>query len=126
MFLGIGLSSYMHLSLALALFAVYLCLTVNVGTNAHLKGEFKLTYAKLGPTEFRIIAMILIAVLYFVKPLQTFSVTCDVFGKSIALGSIDLAGIVILAILVVIYLVTIINDAKGYAKIDPMPKREGE
>lgn len=126
MFLGIGLSSYMYLSLALALFAVYLCLTVNVGTNAHLKGEFKLTYAKLGPTEFRIIAMALIAVLYFVKPLQTFSVTLDVFGKSISLGSIDLAGIVILAILVVIYLVTIINDAKGYAKIDPMPKREGE
>lgn len=126
MFLGIGLSSYMHLSLALALFAVYLCLTVNVGTNAHLKGEFKLTYAKLGPTEFRIIAMILIAVLYFVKPLQTFSVTWDIFGKSVAMGAIDLAGIVILAILVVIYLVTIINDAKGYAKIDPMPKREGE
>lgn len=126
MFLGIGLSPYMHLSLALAIFAIYLCLTVNVSTNAHLKGEFRLTYAKLGPTEFRIIAMIIIAILYFAKPLQTFSVTWDVFGKSIAMSAIDLAGIVILAILIVIYLVTIINDAKGYAKIDPMPKREGE
>lgn len=122
MFVGVGLSSFMHLSLAIALFAVYLCLTVNVSTNAHLKGEFKLTYAKLGPTEFRIIAMILIAVLYFVKPLQTFSVTWTVLGKSIDMGAIDLAGIVILAILIVIYLITIINDAKGYAKIDPMPK----
>ena len=126
MFIGLGLSPYMHMSLALAIFAVYLCLTVNVSIDAHLKSEFKLTYAKLGPTEFRIIAMILIAVFYFVKPLQTWATTWKVFGETFRMGTLDIVGVIILAILIVIYFVTIIQDARGYAKIDPMPKREDE
>jgi archaetidylinositol phosphate synthase len=126
MFIGIGLSPYMHMTLALAIFVVYLCLTVNVSIDAHLKSEFKLTYAKLGPTEFRLIAMILIAIFYFVKPLQTFGCDLRLGGSVYRLGSLDIVGIVILVILVIIYLVTIIGDARSYAKIDPMPKREDE
>ena len=48
------------------------------------------------------------------------------FGKEIELHSLDVAGIVILAILLVIYFVTIISDAKGYAKMDPMPKNNDD
>ena len=48
----------------------------------------------------------------------------SIFGKDIDLMALDVAGLVILALLVIIYLVTIISDAKGYAKMDPMPKRD--
>ncbi len=124
MFVGLGLSCLMRLDLALMIFVVYLCLTVNVSVNAHLKSEFRLTYAKLGPTEFRVIAIILTSLFIFIKPLRDFSASISVLGNKVELHSLDVAGIVILAILVIIYAVTIINDAKGYAKMDPMPKSD--
>lgn len=124
MFIGLGLSYLMRLDLALMIFVVYLCLTVNVSVNAHLKREFRLTYAKLGPTEFRVIAIILTSLFIFIEPLREFSTVVSIFGKDIDLRALDVAGLVILALLVIIYLVTIISDAKGYAKMDPMPKRE--
>ena len=124
MFIGLGLSYLMRLDLALMIFVVYLCLTVNVSVNAHLKSEFRLTYAKLGPTEFRVIAIILTSLFIFIKPLREFSTAVRIFGKDIDLMALDVAGLVILVLLVIIYLVTIISDAKGYAKMDPMPKRD--
>ena len=62
-FIGLGVSTLIHFELSMLLFIVYLMLTVNVSINAHLKKEFKLTYAKLGPTEFRVVA-ILVNTLY--------------------------------------------------------------
>ncbi len=124
MFVGLGLSGLMRLDLALMIFVVYLFLTVNVSVNAHLKSEFRLTYVKLGPTEFRVIAVILTSLFIFIKPLREFSSSFCLFGKELELRALDIAGLVILALLVVIYLVTIINDAKGYSKMDPMPKRD--
>ena len=54
MFIGAGLSQLVRLDLTLFAYIIYLFLTINVSINAHLKGEFKLTYAKMGPTEFRL------------------------------------------------------------------------
>lgn len=124
MFLGVGLSCLMRLDLALMIFAVYLCLTVNVSVNAHLKSEFKLTYAKLGPTEFRVIAILLTSLFIFIEPLRNFTAAVTVFGNELELKALDVAGIVILAALIIIYLVTVIKDAMWYAKMDPMPERE--
>ena len=124
MFIGIGLSSLMRMDLSLMLFILYLCLTLNVSINAHLKSEFKLTYGKLGPTEFRVIACILIIILIFVKPLREFHTSIDIFNKHIKLGALDIAGLVILAVLAIIYINTVITDAKGYAKSDPLPQKK--
>ncbi len=126
MFVGIGLSPLMRLDLALAIFVLYLCLTVNVSVNAHLKSEFKLTYAKLGPTEFRVIAIILTSLFILAAPLREFSCSLNIQGCALELRSLDIAGLVILAALLVIYLVTIIKDAKEYARLDPMPERKKE
>ena len=126
MFVGVGLSCLMRLDIALMIFAVYLCLTVNVSVNAHLKSEFRLTYAKLGPTEFRVIAIILTSLFIFIEPLRNYSKSVCLFGNEIELKSLDIAGIVILIALVIIYFVTIIKDARWYAKMDPMPKREDD
>ena len=122
MFLGAGLSPFLRLDLACILLVIYLMLTLNVSMNAHLKGEFRLTYAKLGPTEFRLICIIANAVLVFVKPLRTWVLELPVFSSTVELHALDLIGIVILLALVVIYLMTIWQDARYYARIDPKHK----
>ncbi len=124
MFLGVGLSPLIRLDLALLILVVYLCLTVNVSVNAHLKSEFKLTYIKLGPTEFRILACLLILALIFIPGIRTFRTGFLLFGNEFVLRSLDIAGLAILLLLSAIYLVTVIVDACGYARMDPMPRRD--
>lgn len=126
MFIGIGLSPFMNLYIALAMLVIYLQLTLNVSMNAHLKAEFKLTYAGLGPTEFRIIAILLNTLLLFLKPWQEFERVFTLFGKTIYIHALDYPGLVVLAILALIYVVTIWKDAHYYARIDPMPRHEDE
>lgn len=124
MFLGAGISGIMHIELALMLLVVYLLLTVNVSVNAHLKQEFKLTYAKLGPTEFRIIIIVVNTVLMYVKPIREFSREITLFGHQLTFGAMDFVGGFILCVLILIYIVTVFKDAAGYAGIDPMPEDE--
>lgn len=124
MFIGVGLSYLMRMDIALLIFIAYLCLTLNVSINAHLKSEFKLTYGKLGPTEFRVIACILIMLIIFLPGLREFHTTVKVLGHNLAMGPLDIPGLVIFIVLMFIYICTVISDAKGYAKIDPLPKRE--
>ena len=126
MFLGLGLSYLMRLDIALMIFIVYLFLTVNVSVNAHLKSEFKLTYGKLGPTEFRVIACLLIMCIIFFPCIREFRTSMRFLGRDVALTALDIAGLVILAVLTLIYLVTIFQDARGYAKADPLPERREE
>lgn len=126
MFVGIGLSPFLNLYTALAMLVVYLQLTLNVSMNAHLKAEFKLTYAGLGPTEFRLVAILLNTLLIFIKPWQQFEQVWNVFGKTIFLHALDYPGFVILAVLCLVYVVTIWKDARYYARIDPMPKRNDD
>ena len=124
MFLGIGLSPFLNLYSAMAMLIVYLQLTLNVSMNAHLKSEFKLTYAGLGPTEFRIVVMILNTLLIFIEPWRQFERVFVILGKTVYAHALDCPGLVILAILLIIYFVTISQDLRYYAKIDPLPKRK--
>lgn len=121
MFMGAGLSPFMRFDLTCVLLVVYLMLTLNVSMNAHLKGEFRLTYAKLGPTELRIICIIACLLLIGVKPLRTFATTVPV-AEGFTMAILDVIGAVILAALLIIYFVTISQDARYYSKIDPKHK----
>ena len=126
MFIGVGLSSLMRLDIALLIFIAYLCLTLNVSINAHLKSEFKLTYGKLGPTEFRLIACILIALIIFLPSLREFHTTITLLGRKLFIGPLDYPGIVIAVVLLAFYIITVISDARGYSKSDPLPRREND
>lgn len=120
MFVCIGFSALMsHPGIAIAALILYLLLSMNVNVNAHLKGEFKLTYLKLGPTEFRIIMVIINTLLVLIKPLSELSLETTIFAHPLTLSLFDIAGAVIVLILLFIYLTTIYHDAKYYAKIDP-------
>ena len=120
-FIGIGLSGLMHFELALLILAMYFMLTINVSINAHLKKEFRLTYAKLGPTEFRILAIIANTVLVLAPMLAHFTCVFYLFGKRMTFMSLDILGILVFIVLSLIYLGTIAKDARDYAKMDPMP-----
>ena len=47
----------------------------------------------------------------------------SILGHNMVFTAFDLAGIIIIAILAAIYFVTILNDARAYAKIDPLIKK---
>lgn len=119
-FLGLSLSGLICFDLSLFILIVYMMLTLNVSINAHLKKEFKLTYAKLGPTEFRVLAIIFNTVCIYCPAISDSVMEISMFGKDIVLGSLDIAGVFVLLVLIIMYIVTVLNDIKDYDKIDPM------
>ena len=122
-FVGVGLSGLMRLEIALLALVMYLLMTINVSINAHLKKEFKLTYASMGPTEFRIIMIIINTLFATISPLREFSHSFMIFGSEITFKALDYIGVAIVIILAIMHLTTVRNDIKGYAEIDPMPER---
>lgn len=103
MFIGIGLSSFLDIRITMAGLIIYFLLTINVSINAHLKGEFRLTYAKMGPTEFRIIMIIINTLIIYWEALRE---------------RMNIIGLTLIGLLFIIYVSTLITDAKGYAKMD--------
>lgn len=124
MFMGAGLSPFMRFDLACVLLVFYLMLTLNVSMNAHLKGEFRLTYVKLGPTEFRLICVVACMLLMWVPGIRECSFELPWLGGILSIGILDVIGAVILLALVIIYVVTILQDARYYAKIDPKQRHD--
>lgn len=120
---GMGLSAYMHFWVGLLLFVVYLGLEVYVMICAHLKNEFKLTYGLFGPTELRVLMIIINTIWFFVEPLHTYRLPVTVGPLQGELLSMDVAGIIVFAILCVVYFGSLISDGKYFAKIDPLVKK---
>ena len=114
MFFGAGMAPFFDMRLTVAAFVLYLVLTLNVSMNAHLRSEFKLTYLKLGPTEFRLIIAI-----------ANTMMLC--FGERILSSIVPncFIGFVVL-MLCIIYVITVISDIKYYSAIDPLPKDDNE
>ncbi|MBQ9863789.1 MAG: CDP-alcohol phosphatidyltransferase family protein [Bacteroidales bacterium] len=119
MFIGAGLSPLVNLNLALAVFILYLFMTINVSINAHLKSEFRLTYAKLGPTEFRILIFLANTILIAFPRLVTLRVSLC----SCSLTLLDLLASILAILLAIIYITVVIGDAHKYAVADPKKPR---
>ena len=124
MFIGAGLSPFLHLDLALLAYAIYLVLTINVSINAHLNGEFRLTYFKLGPTEFRIIVIVANTLLISIPALAAIANTHTLFGLTVTMHILDYVAAFIILAMALIYIVTTISDARKYAAIDPKKPRQ--
>ncbi len=56
---GIGLSPFVELEVALLLVVAYLALSINVYLETAVFGVFRLAYGRIGPTEARIILIVL-------------------------------------------------------------------
>ena len=124
MFMSAGLSALLRLDIALLVFIAYLMLTLNVTINTHLKGEFRLTYAKLGPTEFRLIMIIVNTLLIYTRPLREFSTIWNIGSCSLTMSGLDIIALGIFALLLIIYVVTVFGDLRDYARRYPLPERK--
>ena len=123
-FIGAGFSILIDIRVAMILLVLYLILTINVSINAHLKNEFKLTYGGLGPTELRIIAVIISLVFLYVKPLREFSCSFTLMGYEVTLMTLDIVALVIAVVILIMYLTSLVKDAREFSIIDPPKKKE--
>ena len=125
-FVGLGLSTLVHLSLALLAFIMYLALTVYVSINAHLKTEFRLTYGMMGPTEFRLIIIVICLLFMYVPFFTSYHGSLQILGKTVTYGVFDIIGIGICLTLMTMYLTYFIKDAIWFAKRDPLKSNDDE
>jgi phosphatidylglycerophosphate synthase len=57
-FLGIGFSGYVRMDIALVALVGYLLVSLYTALSIYVTGQFKISYAYLGPTEIRLIAIL--------------------------------------------------------------------
>ncbi len=62
--IGLGLSPYVRLDIALFLVLVYLTLSINVYLESAVFGIFKIGYSRVGPTEARLVLILATVVLW--------------------------------------------------------------
>ncbi len=64
-FCGLGLTSYVSFSVASMALVGYLVMCIVTYLRTSVSGEFKISYGRLGPTESRVIAVLLNIAMYF-------------------------------------------------------------
>jgi phosphatidylglycerophosphate synthase len=79
-FLGLGLTHYIRFEVACLTLIAYLLLSVLVYVRTCVVGEFKISYGKLGPTEIRVLAILLNTVMYFAGR-RTIVLTSEFAGR---------------------------------------------
>jgi archaetidylinositol phosphate synthase len=90
-FIGAGLSGFVRFEIAALALVGYMLLSVHVFITTYVTGEFRISYAKLGPTEGRIIAIAINTLVMFIgKPVM------ELLGYSLTV--FDLFGILIIVI----------------------------
>lgn len=80
-FVGLGLTPYVSFNVACLTLVAYLLLSVLVFVSTAVIGEFKISYGKLGPTEVRVLAILLNTWMYFGGE-RAFLVSAGVFGEA--------------------------------------------
>lgn len=111
-FVGLGLSAYVRLDIAMLACIGYLLMTVLTYINTIVGGEFKISYGKVGPTELRIIAVIVNIIIFFCgNPLLRLPF-CTI-------SAFDLAVLAITVALFITFIVSSIKDAARWSIIDP-------
>jgi phosphatidylglycerophosphate synthase len=65
MFLGLGFSPYVRLDVACLALVGYLSMTILAYINTIVTGKFQISYAKIGPTEMRVLAVLINISLFF-------------------------------------------------------------
>ena len=112
--IGIGLSPVMQMEVALLILAGYLCLSIYTYVSTIIINEFRLTYGKLGPTEVRLL-LIIVNTLYMYTSWGGLQYT--VYGIRITL--FDGIGCLVAFILFLLYILQLIKDLRTLSKKDP-------
>ncbi len=117
MCIGAGLSPIFSLSVALFVLVGYLALSIFTYVTTIVNNEMRLTYGALGPTEFRLI-IIIINIIVMYTPFRFYAY--DICGEEMRL--FDIIGGAIAIILGIIWFCQFFSDRARLAKLDPLPE----
>lgn len=124
MFIGVGCSPMMNMSFAMLALVAYFMISIYVYIDCHLKGEMRLTYGGLGPTEFRVLLLLVNIAYMYIPWLSQWKQHVTLFHNDFALGIFDYFAVAVSALIFAFYLIGFFKDAKYYARIDPIKKQK--
>ena len=114
-FLGLGFSPYVRLDIATLALVGYLLMSIVAYVHAFVTGTFRISYARIGPTEMRVIAILInLAVFLFGNPGFT------LLQRTITL--FDAAVMIIAIALMVAFAVTSLRYASSLIGVDSSPE----
>lgn len=122
MLVGIGLSSLVDFRLAMLVLVFYLLLSIYVYISTYLKAEFRLTFAKMGPTELRLIVLIINTLFIYCPSLREFALDINFRQNLYRLHALDVAAIIIAGLLAIMFIFLFVKDALDYAKQEKIKK----
>ncbi|MDZ4204329.1 MAG: CDP-alcohol phosphatidyltransferase family protein [Bacteroidales bacterium] len=112
--IGAGVSPFISFSVALLVLVGYFLLCIFTYINTYLNGTCKISYSGFGPTELRLV-IILINSLLFILP----SENPPVVIQGITLKFFDLFALVVALALMILYFYYFFAEKKKYEKTDP-------
>lgn len=124
MFIGVGASPLVNMSFAMLALVAYFMLSVYVYIDCHLKGEMRLTYGGLGPTEFRLLLVIVNTLFMYIPWFSEWKRPVTLFHNDFMVGIFDYITVAAALLLIFFYLISFFRDIKYFAKIDPVKKKE--
>lgn len=124
MFIGVGCSPMMNMSFAMLALVAYFMISIYVYIDCHLKGEMRLTYGGLGPTEFRVLLLLVNIAYMYIPWLSQWKQHVTLFHNDFALRIFDYFAVAVSALIFAFYLIGFFKDAKYYARIDPIKKQK--
>ncbi len=126
MFAGVGLSPLVNMTFMAGVLVAYLALSVYVYIDCYLKGEHRLTYGGLGPTEFRILAIVVNCLFLYIPALTRWKHHIVLFHNEFEFGVLDGIAVIVAFILFFFYLVSFIKGIRYYKRIDPPTPSGGQ
>ncbi len=124
MFVGVGTSPLVNMSFAMLALVAYFMLSIYVYIDCHLKGEMRLTYGGLGPTEFRLLTVIVNTCFIYIPWLSTWKKTIYLFHNEFHVGLFDFIAVGAALLVMGFYLVSFLRDARYFSRIDPLKKSQ--
>ena len=109
--LGVGYSPFIRKEIAFAFVSLYLLMEINVLLIKSVQNIFKLSFSIFGPTELRILGIILSLSIYF-SSLNYFTIL------KISLTQYDLISIIVLIIMIFMLTASIIQKGKELNRMD--------
>ena len=112
---GLGLSPFMLLAVGLGIAIAYLLMSINVYLETHVFGEFSFGYGKLGPTEARVVLILLntLVLLWGPLPFELLGVGATLF---------DVVGLTAALAMIVLLLARVSRNLRTLAQREP-PRR---
>jgi archaetidylinositol phosphate synthase len=122
-FIGLGLSPYLHFNVALLALVAYLLASIYVYLATFVNGVFRISYSGLGPTEIRLIAIITNTIIFFTgNPIIPLPST-HLLPSLQTITLFDLVTIGLTIVIICLFLFNTISTAMSLSREDREVKR---